>query len=86
MGGLSGVAVRPADVLKGVILSNAASFILGHNHPGGDPTPSSEDREFTRTIEAAAKAIGIPMVDHIVTSPNGRHRSFYALGLLSKAE
>lgn len=44
----------------------AAQIILVHNHPGGDPTPSKQDIEFTEEVEKAAKTLGIKLADHII--------------------
>src|SRR5260370_36600102 len=43
VGGLHGCSTRPRDLLKVALLANASGFILGHNHPSGDPQPSEED-------------------------------------------
>jgi len=44
----------------------AAGIILVHNHPSGDPTASQEDRAVTDQLAAAGKAIGIPVLDHVI--------------------
>ena len=46
-------------------------MILYHNHPSGDPTPSREDREFTRRLAQAAESIGVRLLDHIVVGREG---------------
>lgn len=51
-----------------------------HNHPSGDPTPSSADVEMTRQVEAALKPLGITVHDHLVVGRDGT-ASFKALGL-----
>lgn len=66
IGTLSATLVHPREIMKGALLANAAGFILAHNHPSGDETPSPEDRETTRRIKSAADLIGIPMVDHVI--------------------
>jgi len=45
--------------------------ILYHNHPSGDPTPSREDREFTRRLASASEAVGVRLLDHIVVGREG---------------
>jgi len=55
-------------------LSNAASIIVVHNHPSGDPTPSAEDRAVTRHLVEAGKLLGIPVLDHVVIG-HGRFES-----------
>ena len=53
------------NILKTGILSNAGSFILLHNHPSGDPTPSAADIVTTRNIMAAGKTMDLPLLDHV---------------------
>ena len=48
VGSLNASIVHPREVMKCAILNNAASIIVGHNHPSGDPTPSREDIEVTK--------------------------------------
>ena len=57
--------VHPREVFKGVILANAAAFILVHNHPSGDPSPSREDRDVTERLKKASELMGIKLLDHI---------------------
>ena len=54
------------SVLNEAVKVEAPKIILVHNHPGGDPTPSNEDFEFTIKVEKAAKILGIELLDHIV--------------------
>jgi len=72
-------AVR--EILREGIERFAVSLICVHNHPSGDPSPSREDREFTRTLAAAGKAVGIRVLDHIIIGDN-RHHSFADAGEL----
>ena len=71
MGGLHGVHVSVRDVLRPVLREGASGFVLVHNHPSGDPTPSQEDVEFTRRIEQAAEVVGVPLLDHVVVARHG---------------
>lgn len=52
--------------MKTAIMSNAASILVGHTHPSGDPSPSREDIDVTRRLVEAGKIIGIDVIDHIV--------------------
>jgi DNA repair protein RadC len=82
MGGLHGVHVHARDVLRWALREGASAFVLVHNHPSGDPTPSPEDFDFTERVLAAANVVGTALVDHVVVSRAG-HRSlasFMALG------
>jgi DNA repair protein RadC len=70
-GGLHGMGVRPADPLRLALRAAASGFVLVHNHPSGDPTPSREDVAFTRRVAAAAAVVGTPMLDHVVVAREG---------------
>lgn len=73
--------VYPREVVRRAIELSAASVILVHNHPSGDPTPSGADIEITRQTVAAAKALNIQVHDHVIV---GRHgvTSFKEKGLM----
>ena len=58
--------IHPREVFKPAIVESAAGVILVHNHPSGDPAPSTEDRAVTRQLASAGRAIGIPVLDHVV--------------------
>jgi DNA repair protein RadC len=70
-GGLHGMGVRAADALRLALRAAASGFVLVHNHPSGDPTPSAEDIAFTRRIADAAAVVGIPLLDHVVVAREG---------------
>lgn len=65
-GSLSQSLVHPREVYKGAILSNAASVIVAHNHPSGDPSPSSEDHAVTTRLHQAGELLGIPLLDSLI--------------------
>ena len=50
------------------IAVSAASLILAHNHPSGDPTPSEEDMAITRRVQEAGRILGIWLLDHVVVA------------------
>ena len=52
------------------LIAGAASIVLAHNHPSGDPTPSKEDLLTTRRIREAGALIGIELLDHIIIGDN----------------
>ncbi len=58
--------IHSREVFRHAIVAKAASVILLHNHPSGDPTPSAEDWAVTRQLTAAGETLGIPVVDHII--------------------
>ena len=81
IGSLAASLVHPREVFKAAILANAAAFIVLHNHPSGDPTPSREDREITARLSACGHTLGIPLLDHVVVAAEG-FLSFADAGLL----
>ena len=63
--------IHPREVFRVAVGEGAAGVILVHNHPSGDPTPSAEDRAVTRQLADAGRALGIPVVDHVVVGRGG---------------
>jgi DNA repair protein RadC len=63
--------VHPRDVFYPAIKANAASIILVHNHPSGDPEPSTDDIELTNRLSDAGKLLGIAVLDHLVVAKRG---------------
>ena len=80
-GSLNASIIHPRDVFQRAILSNAASVILVHNHPSGDPSPSSEDLELTRKLIEAGKLLDIEVLDHVVIG-EGRYVSLKERGVM----
>lgn len=70
-GGLHGAAIRAADPLRAALRVDASAFVLVHNHPSGDPTPSREDGALTAQVAAAARLAGVALLDHVVVSRSG---------------
>lgn len=85
IGTLDASLVHPREVFKPAILANAASVILAHNHPSGDPTPSTEDRVVTRQLVAAGATLGIDVIDHVIVGEGFRYCSFMEAGALDSA-
>ena len=73
--------VYPREVVKRALALSATAFIMVHNHPSGDPTPSPGDIAVTKEVAAAARSLGIVLHDHIIVG-RGTHASFKSLGLL----
>lgn len=69
-GGINSAFIKPADIFKPLLVANCSKFILVHNHPSGDSTPSKEDIALTDTIKAAADIMGIEFLDHVVIGDN----------------
>jgi DNA repair protein RadC len=70
-GSLNASTVRPAEIFKSGIRHNAASLIIVHNHPSGDPSPSPEDVNLTRMLIEAGKLLELPVLDHVVVGSRG---------------
>ena len=81
-GSLNASIVHPRELFQRAILGNAASLILAHNHPSGDPTPSPEDVELTKRLVDAGKLLDITVLDHIIIG-DGCFVSLKERGVLS---
>jgi len=68
-------------VIERALAHKASGFLLVHNHPSGDPTPSAQDRELTQAVKSAAAAVGIRFLDHMIIG-DGNPFSFKTSGLL----
>ena len=80
-GTLSASLVHPREVFKPAILEPAASIILLHNHPSGDPTPSREDIRLTRQLVECARLLDLRIHDHVVIG-RGRYVSLAERGII----
>ena len=80
-GSLCGTVVEPREVFRSAIVGTAASIILMHNHPSGNPDPSNEDKMITRQLVEGGKIMKIPIHDHIIFAGN-KYTSFAERGLL----
>lgn len=65
-GNVNSSIVGPREVFQKALLANAVSIILMHNHPSGDPTPSSEDIKVTQRLIKAGEILGVQVLDHLV--------------------
>jgi len=72
--------VRIAEVFRDAVRANAVAIIVVHNHPTGDPTPSSADIDLTRTMVEAGDVLEVKVLDHMIIG-HGRHVSMKRLGL-----
>lgn len=70
------------QIVGDALRHDACALILAHTHPGGDPTPSSDDVEATRMLDQALRALGIRLYDHLIFTPGGDRSSFRRLGWL----
>jgi DNA repair protein RadC len=78
---LNSSLVHPREVFREAIAERAAAIVLVHNHPSGDPTPSTDDRLVTEQLVAAGRLLDIPVHDHVIVG-RGRYVSFAEAGLL----
>jgi DNA repair protein RadC len=80
-GSLNASIVEPREVFKDAIAASAASMILVHNHPSGDPTPSAEDVTVTKRLVKAGELLNISVLDHIILGHRtaGRDHDFASL-------
>ena len=81
VGGLSGTMIHPREVFLSAIKKSAAAVAFVHNHPSGDPTPSSEDVMTTKKLVEAGKIIGITVWDHVIIG-DGKYVSLRDKGLI----
>jgi DNA repair protein RadC len=63
------------EIFRNALENFAASIICVHNHPSGDPEPSREDKEFTKTLVKAGETLNVKVLDHIIIGDN-RYYSF----------
>ena len=70
IGTLNANLVHPREIFQEALKQNAASVILVHNHPSGDPEPSQDDLEITKRILEAGKIMGIDVLDHVIITKN----------------
>jgi DNA repair protein RadC len=66
IGTLDEAKIHPREIFKYAILANAASIILVHNHPSGEPEASGDDIKLTKRVHEAGELIGIDIVDHVI--------------------
>ena len=82
IGTLESTQVHPREVFKSVLLQNAATIIVAHNHPSGDPTPSPQDQTVTKRLVQAGSILGVQVHDHIILGEGERFVSLRDFGLM----
>jgi DNA repair protein RadC len=88
LGTLTSSLVHSREVFRAAIISGAAAIVVSHNHPSGDPAPSSADLTVTRVLREASRILGIDLLDHVIVGdkkadPAGvGYHSFRQAGLL----
>ena len=71
VGSLNASIVHPREVFRSALVESAASVVLVHNHPSGDPEPSEEDLSITKRLVEAGELLGIGVLDHVVVASRG---------------
>lgn len=82
VGSLNASIVHPRELYREAVRLAAASVVVVHNHPSGDPTPSGADIQLTRRLSRAGDVIGIELLDHVVIGDGGAHASMREMGLM----
>ena len=70
-GNVSSAVVRTAEVFRPAVREGCPSIIVVHNHPSGDPTPSSDDARVTEQLVKAGRLLDIDVLDHVVVAQGG---------------
>jgi DNA repair protein RadC len=70
VGTLKSATVSPRDVFRFALSDHAASVILFHNHPSGDPSPSPQDLAFTTKLQGIGVVLGVEIIDHLIVTTN----------------
>ena len=74
IGTLTASLIHPREMMRPLIATPCARFIMIHNHPSGDPKPSPEDKEVTKRMRNVGGMMGIPLVDHVIIAK----KSYYS--------
>ena len=69
-GGYNLLMCKPADIFRPLLMHGGGHFVLAHNHPSGDCSPSEEDLIFTREIKKVADILGVKFLDHLIYTSN----------------
>src|SRR5690606_4694269 len=74
--------VHPREIFRPAFIHNAASVILAHNHPSGDLTPSSADRDVCNRLSKAGDLLGLTVLDFLIVNSDGDSKSFAEDGMM----
>ena len=81
-GTITASTVYPREVVKMALQHNAAALVVAHNHPSGNPEPSEQDRQLTRTLYLACSFMNIRLLDHIIVGRAAATFSFADHGIM----
>src|SRR3954468_5428972 len=84
-GGLTQCSVLPREAFAPAVLHRVPRVVFAHNHPSGDPRPSTDDVRLGAALDDAGRALGIEVVDHIVLADGAFHSARQGPGLLPRA-
>ena len=82
LGCATSAPVHAREGFQGALLVEACALVVGHNRPSGELQPSTEDRGVTRRLQEAGELLGIPLLDHVLSSDTG-YVPFYERGILA---
>lgn len=85
IGSLQASIVHPREVFRGAVHNASAAIIIAHNHPSGDPRPSTEDKTITMRLLEVGDLLGIPVLDHIIVGDRS-YFSFCGSGDLKRGK
>lgn len=77
--------VDPREVFVHAVSRRGSGIIVAHNHPSGDPTPSTDDIALTQRLSRAGDLLGVPLLDHIIVGSGGRFTSLAEEGIVGRA-
>jgi len=83
IGSLDSAVAHPREVFREAAAASAAAIVLFHNHPSGDPTPSTEDLALTSRLMRAGEIMGIAVVDHLILTDH-QYVSLFEAGRLGQ--
>jgi DNA repair protein RadC len=81
LGTATSTLVSPKEVFRGAIVAGAVAIVVAHNHPSGDPSPSSADIQVTRSLREASRILDIQLLDHVIcgeAKADPQARGFYS--------
>jgi DNA repair protein RadC len=81
-GGITGTVTDIRMIMQYALKANATSIIVCHNHPSGNQQPSENDKTITNKLKEAGKLLDIPLLDHLILTPDNIYFSFADEGLL----
>ena len=81
IGSLNCTVIHPREIILEALKLSSASFLVGHNHVSGNPTPSIQDIEVTRKLKEASQIVGVDLIDHIIIG-DGCHLSLSDKGYI----